>query len=136
MIIVTLIKKAQFSLIKHFTCAGNNLVKNSHRKAIRYFIIFLIAVSPNFENPPDAGATGNAFRYTKHGGGTVDGIPYSGVDRGVNYDDYTLFYNENPEAGKYNPGECAHCHEPHASLGKPSRRRIQAGTPGPTHIFS
>ena len=32
---------------------------------------------------PDARATGGAFPFTKHGGGTVDGIKFSGINRAV-----------------------------------------------------
>jgi len=62
-----------------------------------------------------AEATNDAFQYTKHGGGTVDGMPFSGVDRGVNPD--YIYYNDASEAGQYAAGECTMCHEPHASFG-------------------
>ncbi len=68
-------------------------------------------------------ATGGAFPYTKHGGGTTDGVtPYNngngpGVDRSVN-PDYTSYYNDQSnEAGKFQGGECNQCHEPHGSFG-------------------
>lgn len=79
-----------------------------------------------------ANATNAAFPYTKHGGGTVDGVSFSGVDRGVN-PDYGANYNSiNPEAGKYKPGECAHCHEAHASFGgsEPPPASGSAADPG------
>lgn len=79
---------------------------------------------------PDAFATGGAFRYTKHGGGIVDGLPFSGVDRSIN-PDFTLFYNNNPEAGRYSPGECTHCHEPHASFGAAEPKPDTGGDSGP-----
>lgn len=76
----------------------------------------------NLKTIPDAFATGGAFPSTKHGGGTVDGIgcpPRCGVNRAFSNPDYPsgLYNVDNPEAGQYNPGECAHCHEPHASFG-------------------
>ncbi len=71
----------------------------------------------------DASATGGAFRYTKHGGGTTDSeTPCArGVNRGLG-SDYggnctNATYYDTPEAGKYKSGECTHCHEPHASFG-------------------
>lgn len=65
----------------------------------------------------DANATNDAFKNTKHGGGTVDGVPFSGVDRGVN-PDYGVYYNNiTTEAGQYQAGECVQCHEAHASFG-------------------
>jgi len=80
-----------------------------------------------------AEATNNAFQYTKHGGGTVDGMPFSGVDRGVNPD--YIFYNDAYEAGQYAAGECTMCHEPHASFGgvepEPSAGSFQDSDGGP-----
>ncbi|MDP2682060.1 MAG: hypothetical protein Q8P28_04515 [Deltaproteobacteria bacterium] len=84
---------------------------------------------------PDAFATGGAFIYSKHGGGTTDGLTpcAGGVNRGLGAD-YgnsdpcnTLpgagsYNTANPggnpaEAGTYGSGECLHCHEPMASFG-------------------
>ena len=74
----------------------------------------------------EVGATGGAFNSTKHGGGTTDGVaPHSagngsGVDRSVNpnYDTVTSYNDLSLEAGKYKPGDCSQCHEPHASFGE------------------
>jgi len=81
----------------------------------------------------NAGATNDAFQYTKHGGGTVDGMPFSGVDRGVNPD--YIYYNDASEAGQYAAGECTMCHEPHASFGgvepEPSVGSIEDSDGGP-----
>ena len=64
-------------------------------------------------------ATGGAFPYTKHGGGTTDGLTpcAGGVNRGLGAD-YGGDCATNPEAGTYKSGECAHCHEPHSSFGE------------------
>ena len=85
----------------------------------------------------DAGATGGAFPYTKHGGGTTDGVqPYDagngpGVDRSVNPDFGTYYNNLSTEAGKYKGGECTHCHEPHASFGGSEPQPSSGGDGGP-----
>ncbi|MEK7773657.1 MAG: hypothetical protein AAB307_04865 [Deltaproteobacteria bacterium] len=56
-------------------------------------------------------ATDGAFPYVKHGGGTVDGITFNGVDRSVNPDYGGSYYNDvNIEAGRYMPGEYTQCH--------------------------
>lgn len=99
--------------------------KNNHPVTIFKITIFLavtfLGLSVIFFIPGHAVATGGAFTSTKHGGGTTDGItPFGGgVNRGVNPDySATGVYNTvNPEAGQYQAGECAHCHEPHASFG-------------------
>ncbi len=87
--------------------------------------IFLLCVCVVvFELASDVGATGGAFYWVKHGGGTTDGnTPHDvgngpGVDRSAN-PDYTTYYNEGEplEGGRYIAGECTHCHEPHASFG-------------------
>ncbi len=77
-----------------------------------------------------AGATGGAFYNTKHGGGTVDSIPFVGVDRSVN-PDWGLYYNEALQAGQYPPGECTHCHEPHASFGTTEPEPSSGNDAGP-----
>ncbi|HBR16140.1 MAG: hypothetical protein A3G39_07790 [Deltaproteobacteria bacterium RIFCSPLOWO2_12_FULL_43_16] len=69
----------------------------------------------NLKTIPDAFATGGAFPNTKHGGGTVDGIKFPGINRAIG-GDVTSYFGDNPEAGDYQAGECAHCHEPHASF--------------------
>lgn len=94
----------------------------SRRKRLIAFSIGVVVsafffISISFNPVPDANATGGVFPNTKHGGGTVDGIPFSGVNRGVNPDYGTYYNNLTPEAGQYKPGECTHCHEPHASFG-------------------
>ena len=70
---------------------------------------------------PHAFATGGAFPYTTHGGGTVDGVKADGVDRALSGDpDIDPWYFESAdttEAGEYASGECSHCHEPHNSFG-------------------
>ena len=81
---------------------------------------------------PDAFATGGAFIYSKHGGGTTDGLTpcAEGVNRGLgaDYEGLTAdpcntlpgtnpYNSTNPEAGTYGSGECLHCHEPMASFG-------------------
>lgn len=92
----------------------------------RYRILILAAVLlsvlylvTDFRTVPDADATGGAFKDTKHGGGTVDGFAQPGVNRAINFFDFDAFYYNDPalEAGEYNPGECAHCHEAHDSFG-------------------
>ncbi len=48
--------------------------------------------------------TGGAYESTKHGGGIVDGIDFSGVDRGVNPDYTGGQYFNTPEAGYTSQG--------------------------------
>ena len=88
----------------------------------------------------DVSATGGAFNYTKHGGGTTDSVPpYDvgngpGVDRSVNADHYSgaNHYNElSIEAGKYKAGECPQCHELHASFGGSEPAPNMSGDAGP-----
>lgn len=67
-----------------------------------------------------ADASGGVFTSTKHGGGTVDGEPHVGVDRSVNPDHFPYYNSNEAGAGKYESGECSHCHEPHASFGASS----------------
>lgn len=114
------------------------------RKAMSYSIpvfFFVIAiVTGYFINIPDALATGGAFKDTKHGGGVVDGMPFNGVDRGIN-PDYVFYYNDaNPEAGRYRPGECNNCHELHASFGEaeppPSSGSTEDPAGGPNHYLA
>ncbi len=82
-----------------------------------YLAAILIFLAGILYGVHSAFATNGAFPYTKHGGGTVDGMPFSGVDRAVN-PDYGVYYNSlSPEAGQYKSGECSQCHEPHASFG-------------------
>src|SRR3990170_2923273 len=95
-----------------------------------FFIPFMFFLVFGFKNPPAVEATGGAFKDTKHGGGTVDGIPFSGVDRALN-PDFALFYNDAAGAGKYEPGECTHCHEPHASFGQIEPKPNTSGDSGP-----
>ena len=75
----------------------------------------------SFVELPHAYATGGAFPYTTHGGGTVDGVKADGVDRALSGDpDIDPWYFESAdttEAGEYASGECSHCHEPHNSFG-------------------
>jgi hypothetical protein len=89
----------------------------------RYIILFgataalaSLYLLTDFKSVPDADATEGAFTETKHGGEDVDGEPNDGVDRSVN-SEVGAFYYDATEAGKYKPGECNHCHEPHASFG-------------------
>ena len=79
-------------------------------------VTLVAAFSLWFFSPPNAFATSGAFINTKHGGGTVDGIKFDGINRAIN-PDYSLYYNDSTEGGQYVAGECAHCHEPHASFG-------------------
>jgi len=88
----------------------------------------------DFSSIHEAGATGGAFPYTKHGGGTVDGFTFSGVDRAVN-PDFFLYYYDDPQAGAYVAGECAHCHEPHASFGGLEPPPEFGGDAGPDKYF-
>lgn len=75
----------------------------------------------DFKSVPNAYATGGAFTSTKHGGNTnVDNgvwcpAPPCGVNR-ARGGDVVSYFGENSEAGDYQIGECAHCHEPHASF--------------------
>jgi hypothetical protein len=89
----------------------------------RYKILFGVTIVlaalylvTDFKSVPDADATGGAFTSTKHGGADVDSEPNDGVDRSV-HPDVGAFYYDDSEAGEYKPGECNHCHEPHASFG-------------------
>jgi len=93
--------------------------KRNNKKIILSFVVLFavfLAWRVVLKSVPSAFATGGAFPYTKHGGGTVDDLPFSGVDRAVN-PDYGAYYNDAAEGGQYLPGECTHCHEPHASFG-------------------
>ena len=87
--------------------------------------------------PRHALATGGAFPYVKHGGGTTDGEPPynagsgSGVDRSV-HPDYGAYYNNlSGEAGRYKGSECTHCHEPHASFGESEPAPNSGANAGP-----
>lgn len=98
---------------------------------------------------PDAIATGGAFIYTKHGGGTTDGLTpcAGGVNRGLGAD-YGVsdpcntlpgsgsYNTANTEAGTYGSGECLHCHEPMGSFGggepHPNTTSAPPDTAGPT----
>lgn len=70
----------------------------------------------------DANATSGAFRFTKHGGdSSIDNgdwcpTPPCGVDREIS--GTGPHFASNAEAGKWQKGECMHCHEPHASFGR------------------
>src|SRR3990170_7994985 len=100
-------------------------------------LIFLVIASFWLFTQKDAIATGGSFPYTKHGGGTTDGVaPYDfgngpGVDRAVNPDYGTYYNNLNTEAGKYKGGECTQCHEPHASFGGSEAPPSTGGDAGP-----
>ncbi len=108
-----------------------------------YCVVLLIVAALSYYYPLDnASATGGAFPYTKHGGGTTDGeTPCAeGVNRGLGTDyggDCTsaattnAYHGGNPEAGKYKSGECAHCHEPHAMFGTTEPQPFGAGDAGP-----
>src|SRR3990167_7171082 len=80
------------------------------------FIALSITLSFLFCSRETVFATSGAYIDTKHGGGTVDGIKFDGVNRAIN-PDYSLYYNDSAEGGQYAASECAHCHEPHASFG-------------------
>lgn len=77
--------------------------------------------SSDFGSVTEANATGGAFKLTKHGGNSaIDGgvwcpIAPCGVDRQIS--GTGPHYVGNAEAGKWQAGECMHCHEPHASFG-------------------
>lgn len=62
-------------------------------------------------------ATGGAFPKTKMGGGLDEGEGNVGVDRSSNTGSLSLGRNAVPEYSVYEPGECNHCHELHASFG-------------------
>jgi hypothetical protein len=100
-------------------------------------IICLVIASLWLLSPKDAFATGGAFPYAKHGGGTTDGeTPYNvgngpGVDRSVNPDYGTHYNDQAVEAGKYRAGECTHCHEPHASFGESEPAPNSSADAGP-----
>src|SRR3989304_472367 len=89
-------------------------------KRISTITLFLAAALVYFAadsgRVPDARATGGAFTFTKHGGGTVDGIKFSGINRAV-AGEAGAFYYDQSEAGRYQSGECMHCHEPHSRFG-------------------
>lgn len=114
---------------------------NRTKRSIALFIALLITVFivsiASLNNVHDANATGGAFPYTKHGGGTTDGLtPYDrgngpGVDRAVNPAYGTHYNSLNPEAGKYKGGECTQCHEPHASFGESEAPPSTSGDAGP-----
>lgn len=81
----------------------------------------------------EVSATGGAFRYSKHGGGTVDDVgcpPRCGVDRAIN-PEIGNYYYDSPDAGQYQPGECNHCHELHASFGGSEPLPNSGGDAGP-----
>ncbi len=93
---------------------------------IIFFLLFVLI-------PGRVLATGGAYPYTKHGGGTVDGVNFNGVDRGVN-PDYSSVGNQyfnTTEAGVYQPGECGQCHETHASFGGLEPPPATGGDAGP-----
>ena len=119
---------------------------NRTKRSIALFIALLLTVfsviTASFNTVDDANATGGAFPFTKHGGGTTDGAtPYDagngpGVDRSVN-PDYGTYYNSlNPEAGKYKGGECTQCHEPHASFGGSEAPPSTGGDAGPDQYLA
>lgn len=87
----------------------------SFKRFLIFLVLFTLAViSPYYLLTFDAGATGGAYRYTKHGA-TQPGennTQNGGVDRSV-----TGQWPPSSEAGTYKKGECTHCHEPHASFG-------------------
>ncbi len=93
------------------------------RKDYTFRGIFLLALFflAMFFVPTRGLATGGAFSYTKHGGDTnVDGgvwcpTPPCGVDRSLGGE--VTYYYDAIEGGRYIPGECVHCHEPHNSFG-------------------
>lgn len=78
---------------------------------------------------PKADATGGAFTDTKHGGGTVDGEIHAGVDRSVNPENFPYYNSDEAGAGKYQSGECSHCHEPHSSFGGEGTDPLPTGGP-------
>ncbi len=96
---------------------------NKKKSIILVTVIVLAGLGLFSRSIRNAFATGGAFPYVKHGGGTTDGVtPYDagngpGVDRSVNPDYVSYYHNLNTEAGKYRGGECTQCHEPHASFG-------------------
>ena len=96
-----------------------------------FFVLAAIYLLSDFRAVHDAGATGGAFTSgaTKHGGGTVDGDSYEGVNRILTGDDFGGFYYSDlaGEAGEYEPGECMHCHEPHQSFGTTEPPPVEAG---------
>lgn len=114
-----------------------NRTKRSIALSIALLSTVIIVITASFNTVHDANATGGAFPYSKHGGGTTDGLtPYDigngpGVDRAVNPDYVTHFNSLNPEAGKYKGGECTQCHEPHASFGGSEAPPSAAGDAGP-----
>mgnify|MGYP001575329390 FL=1 len=113
------------------------------KKLIAISLIVLVAVAALYYYSSDeASATGGAFPFTKHGGGTTDGeTPCAeGVNRGLGTDysgdcvtasTTNAYHGANPEAGKYKSGECAHCHEPHAMFGTTEPAPSGAGDAGP-----
>ena len=93
------------------------------------FIALSITLSFLFCSRETVFATSGAYIDTKHGGGTVDGIKFDGVNRAIN-PDYSLYYNDSAEGGQYAASECAHCHEPHASFGGAEPAPV-TGSPSP-----
>lgn len=87
----------------------------------------LVALLLSFTATRYVYGTGGTFFQTEHGGTdatypdrayypATDGV--TGVNRGRIIPPFGGFYDDTePEAGKYKPGECSHCHEPHASFG-------------------
>ena len=93
-------------------------------------------------------ATGGAFPFTKHGGGTTDAeTPCAGgVNRGLGADyggncttaaTANAYHSGNSDAGTYMSGECAHCHEPHAMFGttEPAPSGVGDAGPDPYLVF-
>lgn len=98
------------------------IVEIQKRLTLLLFIFVAVVLAYTFiDINKEAVASGGAFSSTKHGGDTtVDGgvwcpVAPCGVHR--NRGGEVGEYWDDPDAGKYIAGECAHCHEVHASFG-------------------
>lgn len=98
------------------------IVEIQKRLTLLLFIFVAVVLTYTFiDLNKEAQASGGAFSSTKHGGDTtIDGgvwcpVGPCGVHR--NRGGEVGEYWDDPDAGKYVAGECAHCHEVHASFG-------------------
>ena len=98
-------------------------------------VLFMVVALPFYYLRDNADATGSAFPYTKHGGGTTDGeTPCAGgVNRGLGTD-YggncaSATYHDSSVgtlSGTYKSGECNHCHELHSMFGESEPQPISS----------
>ncbi|MBI4972687.1 MAG: hypothetical protein HZC16_02580 [Candidatus Omnitrophica bacterium] len=118
--------------------------ENLKAKALSYMLTGAVTLIAAFSlclfSQPNAHATGGGYTSTKHGGKSIDppSAPVApcagGANRGIGTDYIGagncsapgVYYNATE--GTYAAGECAHCHEPHASFGGTEPAPNTAGT--------